>query len=165
MATGIQPVSRGWIGLDAERAEVKLLSAKLMTKYNTKNRKITNKRASLRMCKVLALRLWQGFSPRLIITFQTSDTIHPIYSLITTTSLSWPHTASDSGSPQYRHLLIFNGERREPKLSLFRLFRFSRNLHELLNSRSTFMKPKDSKVVFGDAIQLVNLPPIPFFFH
>ena len=30
----IQPVSRGWIGLDAERAEVILLSAKLYRVYH-----------------------------------------------------------------------------------------------------------------------------------
>ena len=41
MATGIQPVSRGWVGLDAERAEVILLSAKFYRVYQ-KNQRITN---------------------------------------------------------------------------------------------------------------------------
>ena len=36
---GIQPVSRGWIGLDAECAEVILLSTKLLKVYH-KNKKL-----------------------------------------------------------------------------------------------------------------------------
>ena len=57
------------------------------------------------------------------------------------------------------------GEKQKPALNLWGFVSVSGHPDELQDPRMPSMKAKEAKVVFGDAIQLVNLPAVLFFFH